>query len=267
MKRELLCYHSRESYREAVLGVALDVEAAPSRSQHARRSNWSWLAGGEQHMGPMTGRFARLSSPLDLLSLGAFASGARRGVWGEHVNAWLPLALDSAHRAKAVPLALRAVKALANLLRGGNEEQRGNAQQEDDQSEEFWLSWERGETAAGFARVGDWPSQKAPVVVTPGEVLAVLPALLNSQVVAMMQATERGDSRLCEKALLGYCQFHHLFLHVAKAVPGTVEVRAPHRMNYAQLPTAAGQLQTCHACSAIAAPGGRRSIGRVVTAV
>lgn len=210
--RELQCYRSKVFFREAVLGVGVFV-----------------LMGGNG------GRIRSVSVPYDLLAADSFSEGCRRGAWGEPVNAWVPILIDAEHmRQGALPLACAAVRHLASLTGGGpasEHDHRGLSLRPPPDVER----WKQLAASATASAVPAGPRAGGGAVVaallpTPAEVLFVLPKLLNAQVVAMMKADESSSSRLSDRALLGFCSFHHLFSKLAAIVPG-VQQEAERRID------------------------------------
>eukprot|EP00931_Biecheleriopsis_adriatica_P009031 TRINITY_DN110144_c0_g1_i1.p1 TRINITY_DN110144_c0_g1~~TRINITY_DN110144_c0_g1_i1.p1 ORF type:complete len:962 (+),score=202.17 TRINITY_DN110144_c0_g1_i1:39-2888(+) len=133
------------------------------------------------------GNLKSLSTELDPLSARAFyRHGLRRGVWGETFTHFLPLALNGEHCHKALPELERALIALAC---GPNSQER---------EFEPWMA------------------------------LAVVPQLMNTFVVALMSCNEdKGNvvpRHASEKALLGYCSFHHMLLALCQRHPSIAQV-------------------------------------------
>lgn len=175
-RRELICFHSKLTFEEDILGIGLRVEYFPN------------------------GTLKSVSSELDVLSASAFDSGVRTGVWGQPFTSFLPLVLNPLH-------AERGFKRMCDCI---------------------------ALVAAGV------PTEKhrglVPVLKTR-DILAVLTALMNTTVVQLMldarliqkqnTAGQREDAvsasrtqrHASEKALAGYCAFHHILLYMAARFP------------------------------------------------
>lgn len=145
------------------------------------------------------GNLKALATELDALSATAFNSHSlRRGVWGERFTHFLPLILDAEHGRRAMPMLEHALAALA-----------------------------RGPDATQ-SRFEPWMA------------LAVLPQLMNSFVVALMNSgagTGTGGivpRHASERALLGYCSFHHMLLALCQQHPSIAHVAADKLQRFVQ---------------------------------
>jgi ubiquitin-protein ligase len=131
------------------------------------------------------------SSPLDLLSLQAFEEdGVRTGVWGGHEESFdhfLPLVLNSKHAAKADPIIEKTVFSIMRTC---------HIPQTNNHHDKFH----------------------------PHMIFQLLAALMNTMVVDLMNSSEKGRLHASEKALEGYCAFHHMLLHFAKRYPAIVDL-------------------------------------------
>jgi len=131
------------------------------------------------------GNLKELSTELDVLSLTAFSKfNLRRGVWGEDFEYFLPLALDGSHARRSLPILEESLVSLA----------------------------------LGPKALAPRPSFE------PWMALAVLPQLMNSFAVSLMNAKEGVTRHSSEKALLGYCSFHHMLLALAARHPCIAQV-------------------------------------------
>lgn len=135
------------------------------------------------------GNLKALSTELDPLSARAFhRHSLRRGVWGDTFTHFLPLALNGEHCRKAMPELERSLVALAC---GPSSQQRDF---------EPWMA------------------------------LAVIPQLMNTFVVALMSTSSKDDKcnvvprHVSERALLGYCSFHHMLLALCHKHPSIAHV-------------------------------------------
>eukprot|EP00243_Klebsormidium_subtile_P008185 TRINITY_DN3804_c0_g2_i1.p1 TRINITY_DN3804_c0_g2~~TRINITY_DN3804_c0_g2_i1.p1 ORF type:complete len:778 (-),score=152.34 TRINITY_DN3804_c0_g2_i1:258-2591(-) len=194
VRRELQCFHTKRGFGEEVLGFGVATKA--ERQECARRADeWglcpcsicSAERSGERKR-KAGGRWEPVLS-MDYISAGAFFEGAvRRGVWNEKLKWWLPLILDDQHCARALP-----------LLKG---------------------------TIAALAANPRRPSLPRAEILrqnfSPLDILKVLPRLMNGMVVSFMKQESAGnkvDMHASEKALLGYCQLHHMLLRLAQEYP------------------------------------------------
>jgi hypothetical protein len=80
IEADLICFHTKVSFREAVLGVPVDFS-----------------------VNPRTNRIDYISTTLDYVSLDAFKSGLRLSQWNEAFKDWLPLFLTPEHFQRARP--------------------------------------------------------------------------------------------------------------------------------------------------------------------
>jgi len=145
------------------------------------------------------GNLKALTTELDALSATAFHShGLRRGVWGESFTHFLPVILDAEHGRRAMPLLEQALAALASGPKG------------------------------------------APSAFEPWMALAVLPQLMNSFVVALMSSgADAGKGGVVprhasERALLGYCSFHHMLLALCQRHPSIAQVATEKLQRFVQ---------------------------------
>eukprot|EP01083_Nonionella_stella_P039796 108250_1 len=78
---EMVCFHTRKSAHEAVLGCGLQAEYFRN------------------------GKIKSLTTEINILSWNAFESGkVRTSVWGQRVSHFLPLAINGVHSRKAMPI-------------------------------------------------------------------------------------------------------------------------------------------------------------------
>jgi len=135
------------------------------------------------------GNLKCLSTELDPLSARAFYKHRlRRSIWGDSFTHFLPLALNAEHCSKALPELERALAALAC---GPDAEPRNF---------EPWMA------------------------------LAVIPQLMNTFVVALMSSPSKDEQcnvvprHASERALIGYCSFHHMLLALCQRHPSIAHV-------------------------------------------
>eukprot|EP00930_Biecheleria_cincta_P025422 TRINITY_DN18106_c0_g2_i1.p1 TRINITY_DN18106_c0_g2~~TRINITY_DN18106_c0_g2_i1.p1 ORF type:complete len:885 (-),score=179.75 TRINITY_DN18106_c0_g2_i1:871-3447(-) len=80
VEADLVCFHTKVSFHETLLGVPIDFS-----------------------VNPRTAQVDYISTTLDLLSVDAFDSGVRLTQWNESFTEWLPLFLTAEHFARARP--------------------------------------------------------------------------------------------------------------------------------------------------------------------
>jgi len=91
--RDLLCFHTKATLREDILGVGVTV------SEHQKAS------------------CRTIEAPLDLLSLSAFERGVRLSAWKERFQHYLPVMLDRQHQEM---VGQRLERAIVNIHRCGH---------------------------------------------------------------------------------------------------------------------------------------------------
>lgn len=176
-RQSVICFHSKRTHEEDVLGVGISLEHFPGQA-----------------------RIKAINTSLDVLSLRAFTQDrVRLSVWKEPFRLFLPLVIGPDHFGRAREHILDTLSRIEN--EGG-----------------------------GFTgRLPQWtrdPTDQARML------LAVLPKLMNSFVVSLMNnnssncSTARGfgprtnnSQVLSERALEGYCSFHHMLLTFARENP------------------------------------------------
>ena len=94
VRRELLCFYSKVSFTEAVLGFGFHVE------------HGGYQQGGGRHI-------KHLSTELELLSHEAFTAGVRTSVWKTPFELWMPVLLSAEHTERALPLVKTSLMAMA----------------------------------------------------------------------------------------------------------------------------------------------------------
>lgn len=157
------------------------------------------------------GNLKALSTELDVLSASAFAEfNIRRGVWGGSFDFFLPLVLDGSHARRAMPILECAIACLASKQR----------------------QTLRAEVDCATVHFEPWMA------------LAVLPQLMNSFVVSLMNAKGGVTRHSSEKALLGYCSFHHILLAFAMRHPSIFEVAQQKLSNFVYTPDGRRKSQT-----------------------
>jgi len=191
----LRCFHSKETFAEAVLGVGVSLLAEDAGNGQVRH---------------------HLSSIYDVLAHGSFQDGVRKGVWKQKFREFLPLALDLDHFQKAQ----RAIEgSLANLSSGViAEKTRSHGKSREDREAEY-----RARVSFAEYKEKGLPAKPAPqsmgrpagAAFEPEMVFEVIPKLMNSQVVLLTS----GQLWRCQKALEGYFAYHHLLLHCLRAYP------------------------------------------------
>ncbi|GAQ84649.1 protein with Ubiquitin-conjugating enzyme domain [Klebsormidium nitens] len=190
VRRELQCFHTKRSFGEEVLGfgVATKGEEVENDGDYGCPCPMCRPDRRAERKPKVRGRWEPVLS-MDYLSAGAFfEGGVRRGVWNERLEWWLPLILDDQHCARALPLLKGTIAALAANPR------RPSLPRADILRHSF----------------------------SSLDTLKVLPRLMNGMVVSFMKqgsAGNKADLHASEKALLGYCQLHHMLLRLAQDYP------------------------------------------------
>lgn len=186
-RTQIVCFHSKATLDDdgTTLGIGLQVDYYPDGKA-----------------------LKAASSPLDLLSLQAFdEEGIRTGVWGgrsEAFDHFLPLIFNDGHAAKAFQkieeTVYRIMKRCAFPILDG---QRKHSRRNQIQHQHFNK-------------------------FHPYMIFQLLATLMNSMVVELMNSAEQSrggeiQRHASEKALEGYCAFHHMLLYFAKRYPVLIE--------------------------------------------
>jgi len=137
------------------------------------------------------------SSPLDLLSWHAFrVQSVRKGVWDGQFMHLLPLVFDKRHATKALPVIKDTI---FNIMKNCE--------------------------LPGLKRQATNPPHRQ---FHPYMAFQLLVVLMNSMVVELMNSSPSSGVEVrryaSEKALEGYCAFHHMLLHFAKTHPCLVDL-------------------------------------------
>mmetsp|Transcript_48843 Transcript_48843/g.147159 ORF Transcript_48843/g.147159 Transcript_48843/m.147159 type:complete len:701 (-) Transcript_48843:458-2560(-) len=150
------------------------------------------------------GNLKNASSPLDMLSIEAYEKEhVRNGVWGgkrDKFNNFLPFIINNGHAQKSAPLIEQAVFRVMKRVP--------------------FLPTHHFKSIA----------RPTPVTFKPPMMLQLLAVLMNTMVVQLMecagtQTCQRQIRRhASEKALEGYCAFHHMLLHFAEKYPSIKNV-------------------------------------------
>ena len=192
-RREALCFHTKASLDEDILGLGFSVE------HHARSSD-----------------IKGINAQLDLLSQSAYDSGVRRGVWQERFDRWIPLWLCDEHGERAWPRLLAAVHRCAT---GGktcavlspspstSDETRRRARQ----YLEFFGKAMNAFVVSMMKTDDDADKKRRPMHGRDGAGGRRSRQGSSSKQTAALHASER--------ALLGYCSFHHLLLAFCNRFP------------------------------------------------
>lgn len=140
------------------------------------------------------GNLKDLSTELDVISETAFSKfSLRRGAWGEDFQYFLPLVLDGSHMQRALPTLEQSLVSLATHDK---------------------------------RIAGEIPEFQ------PWMALAVLPQLMNSFAVSLMNSKQEVTRHASEKALLGYCSFHHMLLGLCAKHPSIERVATKKLQNF-----------------------------------
>lgn len=129
-------------------------------------------------------------SELDLISSVAFDEGVRTSVWGKPFTFFLPLAINAQHANRAF--------------------------------ERMKSSFSRIQANLPEAPQFDETKSKSLPRFDPLQAMNVIQSLMNGMVVQLMNAVAEQRLHASEKALLGYCAFHHLLLYLATRYPQIV---------------------------------------------
>lgn len=90
MEADLICYHTKASFQEVVLGIPIDFS-----------------------VNPRTQRVDYISTTMDFLSVDAFDAGVRQSQWNENIKGVLPLFISLEHFQRARPRFEKAVVQLS----------------------------------------------------------------------------------------------------------------------------------------------------------
>jgi ubiquitin-protein ligase len=193
----LCCFHSKEHFSEAILGVGVSLEAEE-------------VNGGMQRH--------HLTSIYDVLAHGSFQDGVRRGVWKQKFFAFLPLAIDFEHFQRARNVFQESIAKLASGTVAQKTQSHGKSREERDAEYDARMTLDQyRQMGSSVAKKAQPPSMCRPTgsLFVPEMVFEVLPKLMNSQVVLLSS----GQLWRCQKALEGYFAYHHLLLHCLKSYP------------------------------------------------
>ncbi|CAB9512106.1 conjugating enzyme E2 [Seminavis robusta] len=199
-RTQIMCFHTKATVddHDAILGIGLKAKHYPDGKN-----------------------LKMASSPLDILSEHAFDQElVRTGVWGganEAFDYFLPLVLNSAHGARAAERMERTIHSimpycdLSSLVEDAP--RRGHRS--------------RGPRGPRGPQRREQPAQtqESHQNFHPLMAFQLLATLMNSMVVELMNSAQgSGVSRFAsEKALEGYCAFHHMLLFFAKRYPMLIE--------------------------------------------
>lgn len=197
-RREVKCFFSKETYLDTTLGVGLQVERFENRVDQ--------VTGINGHGRPKT-----MTSQMDYLSWGAYEQGIRSGVWGGSFNEFIPLIVSKRHGERVYKLLCESIFTLTTPPRA-----------------------DKAVIKLTEKKLGLLPRSNE----FADRALDVLGCLMNSMAVSMVdthptpkQPTDPysfmyGGHKpvtvsvsLCEKAVLGYCSFHHTLLFMAEKFP------------------------------------------------
>jgi ubiquitin-protein ligase/predicted RNA-binding protein with RPS1 domain len=193
----LCCFHSKEAYGEAVLGVGVSLEAEEG------------LGSQPKH---------HLTSIYDVLAHGSFQDGVRRGVWKQKFFAFLPLAIDSEHFERARIPFQESVAKLASGVVAEKTRSHGKSREEREEEYASRITLEEYRSLGKEALQRRQPAsmcRPTGSLFVPEMIFEVIPKLMNSQVVLLSS----GQLWRCQKALEGYFAYHHLLLHCMRAYP------------------------------------------------
>jgi hypothetical protein len=204
--KALRCFHTRAHFqeRETILGLGVSISEEASS--------------GKKH----------LTCDFDPLSWEAFNDlRVRKGVWKQAVDYWIPMAICAEHFERAVPQLKQAVFVLGT----GRVAEATKSHGIGSSGRQFSCIDSRATCASPIMTLDEYrdlqklrqEQRKQQKGRPPAEgtkklaklakteldiLLDVLPKLMNSQIVLLMQ----GDAHCSEKALAGYMAFHHLLI-------------------------------------------------------
>eukprot|EP01119_Soliformovum_irregulare_P010323 TRINITY_DN2538_c1_g1_i2.p1 TRINITY_DN2538_c1_g1~~TRINITY_DN2538_c1_g1_i2.p1 ORF type:complete len:1193 (-),score=425.36 TRINITY_DN2538_c1_g1_i2:218-3796(-) len=190
-RRELNCYFSKRSFHEDIMGIGLSVQRHKDK------------------------KLKTLSSPLDLISRTAFLEDeVRKSAWREPFDYWLPLPISARHSKFAMPLVKAMLTAISKNVDFTPKDRKSHLEQTEGPTVD--------ELAIFYQRMNLLENQFQPEMV-----LQIIPKLMNHMIVAIMKesgADQAGSSGILplhasEKALLGYCSYHHILLNLVNEFP------------------------------------------------
>ena len=192
LRDDLRCFHSRASYADDVLGIALDVTLHPKFA-----------------------RVAGIASTFDLLSAAAFhGDGVRAAPWGERFTHWLPLYITADHFRRALPHFRRSVAVLASHALCDATLHLPDTDWGDAQAMAA-LGLPLG-FASHAARRADLSAAALDRAFRPDDAVAVLAQLMSTTLVRLAGP----DAHASLKALAGYCAAHRLLVACLEQWPG-----------------------------------------------
>lgn len=155
---------------------------------------------------PKTNKVDYIHSTMDILGYEAFAKyGHRKTEWGDKVLAWLPLFFSEEHFGRALPLLLESLKLIATGAKVVSP------------------------IGRAFTVAASTNGDNGPTIIPTGVVLEVLPRILNTIVVLLV---DKGMSDL-DQALRGYCLLHRLFIALVAKSPTLQRVIADKLQGFA----------------------------------
>lgn len=136
--------------------------------------------------------------------------------WNQPFHYWLPLLLGPAHARTAIPLLRTTLVAMIQNVTFDATQQFEQRQYDPYGRNIRKKGLSRSELDSKNKQIKDLDAQFDPLCV-----LKVFPKLMNNMVVALMKEDEDGKVALhaSEKALLGYCSFHHILLKFGQLYP------------------------------------------------
>ena len=183
-RRELACFYTKDSFVHTMLGVGLRLGSSTSSKSTKM-----------------------VELEFDLLSHDAFFShSVRRTVFGNDIDAWLPVLLNQRHTDKVMPY----LRGFLNVMASHSHNHSRSSAHAIPLST---LSTYDAVVALGAEETFD-----------PATVLQVVPRIMNNLVVALMGNGKGADTRMTlihasENALLGYTSLHHMLLELAERYP------------------------------------------------
>jgi len=168
------CFYTKRSLSDATLGIGLQIAQAES------------------------GFGVEIKTQMDILSLSAWNSGCRTGVWGEPMTHFLPLVMNRAHSDRSYAAMRRSIGLISNKIRG------------------FKQMASLNDLEKAIARSEEL--QHVDSLITMMNSIVVQFAMGSDSFVSDYDGHGSGSSdvpmTMCEKVVLGYSALHHLLLYL-----------------------------------------------------
>jgi hypothetical protein len=173
-RNEMRCFFTKRSLSDATLGIGLQIAQAKS------------------------GFGVEIKTQMDILSLSAWNSGCRTGVWGEPMTHFLPLVMNRAHSDRSYAAMRRSIGLISDKIRGSKQMRSLN------------------DLEKAIARSEEL--QHVDSLITMMNSIVVQFAMGSDSFVSDYDGHGSGSSdvpmTMCEKVVLGYSALHHLLLYL-----------------------------------------------------